>query len=128
MHAIDIIGLQGKINNNAHKCHTGVQRRRQHIHIPCPPILILPIHHKVEDKGDDEPRHVMHCFRRRHACCYTDNYRHINEPNPFLFRECFCEKPNWYLSKHANEEEVVHVLVDAEVAEHSARAYDSPDD
>ncbi|KAB8108992.1 hypothetical protein EE612_045075, partial [Oryza sativa] len=126
--AIDAPRLQHGVREDPHEGHAGVQPGGQHVVVPRPPPLVPAVHDVVEGEPHGAPHEVVHRPRRRHHPRGAEEHRHVDEPDPRPARERPRQRPHRHRRQRAGEEEVVHLGVQAEAAEHPQRADHPPDD
>ena len=99
--------------------------------MPRPPGLVPPVDDVVEGEAHGAPHEVVDGARRRHHPRGAQQHGHVDEAEPRrpgAVRERARHRPERHRRQRAGEEEVVHLGVEAEAAEHAQRPHDAPDD
>lgn len=129
--AVDSPGLQHGVGDDPHEGDAGVEPRREHVVVARPPGLVPPVHDMVEGEPHGAPHEVVDGPRRRHHPRGAQQHGHVDEPQPRrprTPRERPRQRPERHRGQRAGEEEVVHLGVEAQPAEHAQRPHHAPDD
>ncbi|GER45956.1 (Rice Genome Annotation Project) RNA recognitionmotif family protein [Striga asiatica] len=115
----DIPGLQGQEQKHPHESNPCIERRRQHVRIARPPLLVHPIHVNVEEDASGPPHDVVDCPHRWHAGRGAHDERHVYELDPFLVRVLAPEEVHRDWAQEANQEPPVQGGVHTLAREHA---------
>jgi len=124
----DSLQPQAQIQQHPHEGEPGVQRPRQQVVVPLPPVPPVSIHHKPRQESDNDPGRVVHGGGWGHIAGGANEDRRVDQFDPFVGWEGAVGKPDEERGNGASQKEPVHGRIGAEITKDAAWANEAPDD
>lgn len=124
--SIDAVKLQREVTQRGHERNSGVKAGRQNVVVSGPPPFVHPVNIQVEEHSHNKPTNDVDGLRHRHSACSGYDDRNIDESNPLLLWISPRKVPNGHWREKAEEEEVVHLLVQPKLPKHAKGTHNAP--
>uniref|UniRef100_A0A804NW04 Uncharacterized protein n=1 Tax=Zea mays TaxID=4577 RepID=A0A804NW04_MAIZE len=125
---VDVEVTQRDEGEDAHERDAGVESGGEHVVVSHPPGLVAAVHDVVEDESEEPPHDEVHAARGEQPAGASEDERQVDAGEHAVGRVRTLEQPHGQRRQQADEEQVVHLPVVTEAAEHPQRADDAPDD
>jgi hypothetical protein len=126
--SVDVEVAQRHEGEHAHEGDAGVEARSKHVVVLHPPGLVPAVDDVVEEEADESPHEEVDGARGEQPACAREDERQVDALEHAAARVGALQQPGGHRRQEADKEEVVHLPVVAQAAEHPQRADDAPDD
>ena len=128
LRTVDVEVSERDEGEDGHEGDSCVEPRGEHVVVSHPPGLVASVDDVVEEEADEPPHEEVDATRGEQPAGAGEDERQVDGGEHAVARVGALEQPHGQRRQQPHQEQVVHLPVVAQAAEHAQRSHDAPDD